>query len=37
MQKEDLSIDITFNPCYFLLDSPIKLIISFSNYVIVIT
>ncbi len=22
MRKEDLSIDITFNPCQFLLDSP---------------
>jgi hypothetical protein len=24
MQKENLSIDITFNPCYFSLDSPFK-------------
>jgi hypothetical protein len=24
MGKEDLSTDITFNPCYFSLDSPFK-------------
>ncbi len=24
MHKEDLSIDITFNPCQFSLDSPFK-------------
>jgi hypothetical protein len=24
MQKEDLLIDITFNPCQFSLDSPFK-------------
>jgi hypothetical protein len=29
MQKEDLSIDITFNHCYFSLDSPFKAMRSF--------
>ncbi len=24
MRKEDLSTDITLNPCYFSLDSPFK-------------
>jgi hypothetical protein len=29
MRKEDLSIDITFNHCYFSLDSPFKAMGSF--------
>jgi hypothetical protein len=32
MRKEDLSIDITFNPCKFSLDSPFKVIFLFYFY-----
>jgi hypothetical protein len=28
MLKEDLSIDITFNPCWFSLDSPFKAVMA---------